>query len=87
MQLFDFNNKTEKSSKTRLRNYNYRISANSFRGNFFVFESKKCGNFLLHKLIVAAETCEGGKLFKGGNYSRAETICGNTVIVQRIHKS
>ena len=29
--------------------------------------------------IVAAENIEGGKLFKGGNYSREETICGNTV--------
>ena len=28
---------------------------------------------------VAAETIEGGKLFKGGNYSREETIQGNTV--------
>ena len=26
-----------------------------------------------------AETIQGRKLFKGGNYSRAETIYGNTV--------
>ena len=26
------------------------------------------------------ETIQGGKLFKGGNYSRAETIWGNTVV-------
>ena len=26
-------------------------------------------------------TIQGRKLFMGGNYSRAETICGNTVIV------
>ena len=39
----------------------YRISANSFRGNY---------SFL---------KVEVRKLFKGGNYSRVETIRGNTV--------
>ena len=43
---------------------NYRISANSFRGN--------C-SFLNLALFTVR------KLFKGGNYSRAETIRGNTV--------
>ena len=28
------------------------------------------GIFLLHKLSVATEIIEGGKLFKGGNYSQ-----------------
>jgi hypothetical protein len=28
---------------------------------------------------TGAETIQGRKLFKGGNYSREETICGNTV--------
>ena len=28
--------------------------------------------------IAAAETIQGGKLFKGGNYSRKETIRRNT---------
>ena len=35
--------------------------------------------FYIINRIVAAETIEGGKLFKGGNYSREETIRGNTV--------
>ena len=39
----------------------YRISANSFRGNYSFLE-------------VGVR-----QLFKGGNYSRAETIRGNTV--------
>ena len=30
--------------------------------------------------MFAGETIQGRKLFKGGNYSRVETICGNTVI-------
>jgi hypothetical protein len=29
----------------------------------------------------SAETFQGRKLFKGGNYSRAETICGNGINV------
>jgi hypothetical protein len=29
------------------------------------------------------ETIEGGILFKGGNYSREETIHGNTVVKQK----
>ena len=27
------------------------------------------------------------KLFKGGNYSRAETICRNTVLKKQVHKN
>ena len=46
----------------------YRISANSFRGNY---------SFL--SLALLTVTFAHRKLFKGGNYSRAETICGNTV--------
>ena len=30
--------------------------------------------------IVSAEINQGRKLFKGGNYSKAETIRGNTVV-------
>ena len=32
---------------------------------------------------AGAETIQGRKLFKGGNYSRAETIRGNTVILSQ----
>ena len=28
-----------------------------------------------------------GKLFKGGNYSRAETICGNMVVIKLVPRS
>ena len=31
----------------------------------------------------SAETFQGRKLFKGGNYSRAETICGNGIMFQQ----
>ena len=33
-----------------------------------------------NSVIKIAETIQGRKLFKEGNYSRAETICGNTVV-------
>ena len=39
--------------------------------------------YLLSPLVTVhtgAETIQGRKLFKGGNYSRAETICGNPVL-------
>ena len=51
-----------------------------FPWKLFFFESKKCGNFHIASAlwqffsfinwIVAAETIEGGKLLKGGNYSK-----------------
>ena len=47
--------------------HNYPISANSFCGNYSFFEFGLMYSDLLPKL------------FKGGNYSRAETIRGNTV--------
>ena len=53
----------------------YRISANSFRGNylfFFEFGLMYCDLWLQYIKVR--------KLFKGGNYSRAETIHGNTVV-------
>ena len=49
-------------------------------GNYSFFGSGKCGNFgimaifYFKNLIVAMETIEAG------NYSRAESMCGNTVI-------
>ena len=43
-------------------NCKYRISANSFRGNYSFLETGV------------------RQVFKGGNYSRAETIRGNTVL-------
>ena len=54
----------------------YRISGNSFRGNYSFLNLEILENsnsyrkfqFLTNKLI-----------FCFGNYSRAETICGNTV--------
>ena len=45
--------------------FTYRIYANSFRGNYY--------------FLNLALTIKVWKLFKGGNYSRVETIRGNTV--------
>ena len=53
----------------------YRISANSFHGNHSFLNLTLCTVTFDH----SAETIQGRKLFKGGNYSRAETIRGNTV--------
>jgi hypothetical protein len=55
---------TNKKIKQKCSVFSYRISANSFRGNY---------SFLNLTYIQVR------KLFKGGNYSRAETIRGNTV--------
>ena len=48
----------------------YRISVNSFRGNYFFFE------FNLMYCDLLTQNIQVRKLFKGGNYSRAETIRG-----------
>ena len=46
----------------------YRISANSFRGNYSFLNLALCTvTFTVHK---SAETIQGRKLFKGGNNSR-----------------
>ena len=49
----------------------YRISANSFRGNYSFLKLSLCtvtfGQVTVHK---SAETIQGRKLFKCGNYSR-----------------
>ena len=48
----------------------YRISANSFHGNYlFFFELLKLCNEDLNSFLTRVR-----KLFKGGNYSREETI-------------
>ena len=59
---------------TTMTNQNYRISVNSFRGNYFFFE------FNLMYCDLWSQYIQVRKLFKGRNYSRAETICGNTVV-------
>ena len=51
----------------------YRISANSFRGHYFFFE------FNLMYCDLWWQYIQVRKSFKGGNYSRAEIIRGNTV--------
>ena len=51
----------------------YRISANSFRGNYSFL------NLTLCTVTFGLQYIQVRKLFKGGNYSRAETIHGNTV--------
>jgi hypothetical protein len=43
---------------------------------FFFFNEDKIQ--FIERLLIK-ETIQGRKSFKGGNYSRAETICGNTV--------
>ena len=48
----------------------YRISANSFRGNYS----------FLNLEIQRSQYIGVRKLFKGGNYSRVETIRGNMVL-------
>ena len=58
-------------------NLRYCISGKSFRVFFFLIWP-----YVLWPLITVhkcAETIQGRKLFKGGNYSSAETIWGNTV--------
>ena len=60
----------------------YRISANSFRGNYSFLNLCLCTYCDLWWQYIQVR-----KLFKGGNYSRAETIWGNTVvyILQNVH--
>ena len=48
---------------------------NSFRGNYSFFE------FNLMYCDLWSQYIQVRKLFKGGNYSRAETIRGNTVSI------
>ena len=56
---------------------NYRISAKSFRGNYSFFEFGNCRNI---QIVAANLNFLHNKLnFCCGNYSRAETIRGNTV--------
>ena len=59
--------------------HTYRISSYSFRGNYsflnleIVANSNSCRNIYIFYLInwfFAAETIQGRKLFKGGNYMR-----------------
>ena len=68
-----------------LRN-TYHISARSFRGNFFFWICKSLKMPIVSTLIVLLCTenlnsflTSERKLFKGGNYSREETIHRNTV--------
>ena len=57
----------------RVENVDYRISSYSFRGNysFFDFETQR-SQYIRSKVTVhkCAETIQGRKLFKGGNYMR-----------------
>ena len=58
-------------------NYAYRISSYSFRGNYsFLNLVIQRSQYIRPKVTVhkGTETIQGRKLFKGGNYSRAETI-------------
>ena len=58
---------------TTNRNLEYRIYANSFRGNYSFL------NFILMYCDLCSQYIQVRKLSKGGNHSRAETIRGNTV--------
>ena len=59
----------------RIIYFTYRISANIFRGNYSFLSLALCTvTFDLWSQYIKV-----WKLFKGGNYSRAETIRGNTV--------
>ena len=42
------------------------------------------GNYSFLNLALCAVTFGVQKLFKGGNYSRAETICRNTVVLKQL---
>jgi hypothetical protein len=63
----------------------YHISSYSFLGNYFSFLKLEIQRlqYIRPKVTVhkCAETIQGRKLFKGGNYSREETIQGNTVSI------
>ena len=48
----------------------YRIAANSFRGNYSFLNLTLCTVTFAHSTYRDAETIQGRKLFKGGNYSR-----------------
>ena len=52
----------------------YRISANSFRGNYSFL------NLTLCTVHTGAETIQGRKLFKGGNYSRKYGKCFGPIV-------
>ena len=57
--------------------FRYRISSYSFRGNYsFLGLEIQRSQYIKPKVTVhkGAETIQGRKLFRGGNYSRAETI-------------
>ena len=70
---------------TFLINSGYRISANSFRGNYSFLEAGvrkvfKGGNYskeetIFYQGVLTAETIQRWKVFKGGNYSRKYGKC------------
>ena len=49
----------------------YCISANSFCGNYSYLNLPLCTVTFVHTVHTSAETIQGRKLFKGGNYSKA----------------
>ena len=55
----------------------YRISANSFRGIYSFFNLALC-TVTVHK---SAETIQGRKLFKGGNYLRKYDMCDTQYLI------
>ena len=60
---------TYSSLRNSFKKYMYRISANSFRGNYSFLNLSLCTVTLI-TVHTGAETIQGRKLFKGGNYSR-----------------
>ena len=58
-------------------NKTYRISSYSFRGNYSFWILKSKGHSTQGQM---SQYINVRKLFKGGNYSGAETIWGNTVL-------
>ena len=63
----------ERSSFFSLLHYVYRISSYSFRGNYSLLNLEiQSSQYIRPKVTVhkGAETIQGRKLFKGGNYIR-----------------
>ena len=64
--------------------FGYRISSYSFRGNYsFLNLEIQRSQYIMPKVTVhkRAETIQGRKLFKGGNYMRNYGSCRNSLII------
>ena len=82
---FNFRAETELTSDSMYvkKSQNYRISSYSFRGNYsFLHLEIQRSQYIKPKVTVhkCAETIQGDKLFKGGNYMRIYGMYFNGIV-------